>query len=80
MATQILVSTVAEKQKCKWEVVEHKQLEAMCKRASTSADVIASGVWVCVRCLLKGQSLHFPCGYSSGVLVLMTMFSRFRVH
>jgi len=66
-----------EKQKCKWEAVEHKQLEATCKRASTSANVIASSVQVCVRCLLKGQSLHFPCGYSSGVLVLMTMFTRF---
>ena len=48
------VHVAAEKQKHKWEAVEHKQLEAACKRASSSADLIASGIWVCARCLLKG--------------------------
>ena|SRR5260221_14340070 len=67
----------AEKHKHKQEAVEQKQLGATHKRASSSADIIASSVWVGVRCLAKGQSLHFPCGHSSGVLVLMTTFTRF---
>ena len=47
-----------EKQKCKQEVAEQKQLEAAHKRASSSTDVISSSVQVCARCLVKGPSLQ----------------------
>ena len=49
----------ATKQKQKREAAEQKQLQAARRRASASADIIASGVKACARCLSKGSSVCF---------------------